>query len=104
MNLNELNTASVTGAWRLEDEGDGIFRLVFDLPGEKVNKLTSAVLEDLDRILDAIAREPAVKALVVCGGKEASGTFIAGADIHEIRSVTNAADAAEKARRGQQIL
>ncbi len=104
MNLNELNTASVTGAWRLEDEGDGIFRLVFDLPGDKVNKLTSAVLEDLDRILDAIAREPEVKALVVCGGKEASGTFIAGADIHEIRSVTNAADATEKARRGQQIL
>ena len=29
------------GAWKLEDEGDGIARLVFDLPGEKVNKLTS---------------------------------------------------------------
>ena len=104
MNLTELNTIAGTGAFRIEDEGDGIARLVFDLPDEKVNKLTAAVLEDLERILDAVAKDSTIKALIVCGGKEASGTFIAGADINEIRSVTSAADASEKARRGQQIL
>ncbi len=104
MNLTELNTISRTGAFRIEDEGDGIARLVFDLPEEKVNKLTAAVLEDLERILEAIARDSTIKAVIIWGGKEASGTFIAGADLGEIRSVTSAADGSEKARRGQQIL
>ncbi|MBI4605521.1 MAG: enoyl-CoA hydratase/isomerase family protein [Planctomycetes bacterium] len=104
MDLSELNALASTGAWRLEDDGDGILRLVFDLPGEKVNKLTAAALEDLDRVLERLGREAALKALIVWGGKETSGTFIAGADIGEIRAVTNASEATEKARRGQAVL
>ena len=30
---------------------DGIARLVFDLPGEKVNKFTVAVLDELDGLI-----------------------------------------------------
>ena len=100
----DITSFSKTGAWKLEEEREGIFVLEFDLPGEKVNKLTAEVLEDLERVLSKLAGESAVKALIVSGGKEASGTFIAGADIHEIRAVSDASEATEKARRGQQIL
>ena len=41
-----------TGAWKLEPAEEGIAFLVFDLPGEKVNKLSGAVIDDLDRVLD----------------------------------------------------
>jgi enoyl-CoA hydratase/carnithine racemase len=43
-----------------------------------------------------------VKALIVWSGRSRPA-FIAGADIHEIRAVPNAADATEKSRRGQRI-
>ncbi|HVR75788.1 MAG TPA: 3-hydroxyacyl-CoA dehydrogenase NAD-binding domain-containing protein [Planctomycetota bacterium] len=104
MSAMDIAAQTTTGAWKLADEGDGIFRLMLDLPGEKVNKLTAAVLEDLDRILAGVEREPAVKALIIWGGKESSGTFIAGADIHEIRSVATPQEAVEKSRRGQAVL
>jgi 3-hydroxyacyl-CoA dehydrogenase/enoyl-CoA hydratase/3-hydroxybutyryl-CoA epimerase len=100
----DIGGLTASGAWRLEDEGEGIGFLTLDLPGEKVNKLTSAVLEDLDRILEALTHDPWLKALIVWGGKPDSGTFIAGADIHEIRAVADPEEAAGKARRGQRIL
>lgn len=100
----DLRSQTTTGAWRLEDAGDGIAFLVFDVPGEKVNKLSKAVLEDLDRALSLLAGDGAPKALILVGGKGASGTFIAGADINEIRAIDNADEARAKARQGQQIL
>ena len=93
-----------TGAWKLEPAEEGIAFLVFDLPGEKVNKLSGAVIDDLDRVLDEVAGTESVRALVVCGGKEESGTFIAGADIAEIREVTDEQEARAQARRGQSVL
>jgi 3-hydroxyacyl-CoA dehydrogenase/enoyl-CoA hydratase/3-hydroxybutyryl-CoA epimerase len=100
----DIRNLSTTGAWRLEDDGEGIGFLVFDLPGEKVNKLTLSVVEDLERILDTLAKDPELRALVVWNGKFDSGTFIAGADIREIRAVTSAAEATRLARRGQLAL
>jgi len=96
--------SSTGGAWRLEPPEDGIAVLVFDLPGEKVNKLSKAVLDDLGRVLDEIASDGRIRALVLIGGKEDSGTFIAGADIGEIRAIGNVAEATELARRGQAVL
>jgi len=93
-----------TGAWKLEPAEEGIAFLVFDLPGEKVNKLSGAVIDDLDRVLDEVAGAEGIRALVVCGGKEESGTFIAGADIVEIREVADEQEACAQARRGQAVL
>ena len=102
----DIASMNESGAWRLEaaEDAEGIAFLVFDLPGEKVNKLTSRVLEDLDRILDALARDSSLKALVVVGGKPESGTFIAGADIGEIRSIDEPEEARQKASKGQAVL
>ncbi|HLU49211.1 MAG TPA: enoyl-CoA hydratase-related protein, partial [Planctomycetota bacterium] len=91
-------------AWRLEDAGDGIKLLVFDAPGEKVNILSETVLRELERVLDSLASDSTLRALIVIGGKEDSGTFIAGANVHEIRKVASAAEATEKARLGQAVL
>ena len=105
MSGTATNTAETTRyAFRLEQLEDGVTLLYFDLPDEKVNKLTTEVLLELEQILIRVAKDDSVKALVFMGGKESSGTFIAGADINEIKDVTLAADATEKARQAQGIL
>jgi len=96
--------SSNTAAWTVEPAEDGIAFLVFDLPGHKVNKLSEAVIEELDRVLDEVASDKSIRGLVVIGGKEGSGTFIAGADISEIRAVTDRQEATGQARRGQAVL
>ena len=60
---------------------DGIHKLVFDLPGEKVNKLSVKTLESLEEMIDSLAKKKDVSALIVMSGK--SDVFIAGADIKE---------------------
>jgi 3-hydroxyacyl-CoA dehydrogenase/enoyl-CoA hydratase/3-hydroxybutyryl-CoA epimerase len=99
------NTAETTRhAFRLEQLEDGVTILYFDLPDEKVNKLTTEVLLELEQVLIRVSKDSSVKALVFMGGKESTGTFIAGADINEIKDVTVAAEATEKARQAQGIL
>ena len=68
-------------AFSYEINRDGIAVLTFDLPGEKVNKLTTPVMQELDALLDDLASKKEIKALVFRSGKE--GSFIVGADIAE---------------------
>lgn len=65
--------------FHLSIDAKGIATLLFDYPGEKVNKLSVQALEELDRIISELGQNPKVKALVVRSGKE--GVFIAGADV-----------------------
>lgn len=81
---------------------NGIAVLTFDLPGEKVNKLTTAVMNELDRLLDEIAANREIRALVIRSGKP--DIFIAGADIAEIRDITDAKTGEELSRKGQSVL
>ncbi len=80
---------------------DGIAIVTFDLPGEKVNKLTRAVMEEFDRLIAELEGKNWIKALVFRSGKERN--FIVGADIAEIRDVTEAATGESFARKGQAI-
>jgi len=70
----------MTKAFTLKKNDDGIYRLVFDLPGEKVNKFSLPVLEELEAIIDELAKDKSAKALLITSGKE--DIFIAGADLH----------------------
>ncbi|MBA3708023.1 MAG: enoyl-CoA hydratase/isomerase family protein [Planctomycetes bacterium] len=88
-------------AFRFTVDGDGIARIVFDLPNEKVNKFSALVMTELGEILDALARRSDVKAAVFTSAK--SDVFIAGADIKELQAITIRADAFAKARVGQQL-
>ncbi len=66
-------------AFRLSISPEGIATVIFDLPGEKINKLTLAVLEELDQLLNELSKKTNVKALVFASGKE--DNFIVGADL-----------------------
>ena len=74
----------------------------FNLEGEKVNKLTANVLNELNDLLDRLASEKNIQALGIKSTKK--GTFIAGADIGEIAQITDPKDGQEKAEKGQLIL
>lgn len=89
-------------SFHLDIRTDGIAVLTFDLPGEKVNKLTTAVMNEFDRLLDEIAANHTIKALVIRSGKP--GIFIAGADIAEIRDITDANKGEALSRKGQSVL
>ena len=94
--------AEAPGAFRLAVEADGLAVLTFDLPGEKVNKYSSHVLLELERVLDGLAKRNDVKALLLVSGKP--DIFIAGADVKEIADVTDPATIANGVRRGHEIL
>ena len=89
-------------AFDLDIHGDGIAVLTFDLPGEKVNKLTTSVMDELGSLLDTLASGDQIKALVITSGK--ADTFIAGADIAEIRDITDPVRGEALSRKGQAIV
>jgi 3-hydroxyacyl-CoA dehydrogenase/enoyl-CoA hydratase/3-hydroxybutyryl-CoA epimerase len=74
--------------------------VVFDLPGEKVNKLTAPVLDHLRAVLDEALRRN-VRGLVFVSDKP--DMFVAGADVRDIAGVTDPRDGAEKAAYGQAV-
>ena len=75
----------MSNAFQLTVGNNGIARLVIDLPGEKVNKLSLPIVEELEKIVDGLASNKDIKALVISSGKEDS--FIAGADMKSFESV-----------------
>jgi 3-hydroxyacyl-CoA dehydrogenase/enoyl-CoA hydratase/3-hydroxybutyryl-CoA epimerase len=80
----------------------GIADLTFDLDGQKVNKLTTAVMTELERLLDDLKQRTNVQALTIRSAKP--GIFIAGADIGEIAAIADAAEGTAKASLGQRVL
>jgi len=70
----------MNSAFQYTIDSKNIARLVFNLPGEKVNKFSLPILEELEKILDELSQNKEVKALVITSGKE--DNFIAGADLH----------------------
>ena len=90
---------SAASAFSIEREGE-LAILWFDLPGEKVNKLSSATLRELASMLDRIAESDAKK-LVIASRKR--GIFIAGADIQEFTTVSGVEGAKAYVTLGQQV-
>ncbi len=91
-----------SSAFSLTKDKNGVATLVFDLPGEKVNKLSAPVLLELEAVLDGLAKQTDIKLLVIESAKP--GIFIAGADIEEIKDLREIADAEAKVKRGQDVL
>lgn len=90
---------ATAAAFSIERDGD-LAILWFDLPGEKVNKLSSAVLRELAAVLDTVAASDAKK-LIIASRKR--GIFIAGADITELKTVSGVEDAKAYVTLGQQV-
>ena len=86
-------------AFSIEREGD-LAIVWFDLPGEKVNKLSTPVLHELSGVLDQVAAGDA-KAVIIASRKK--GIFIAGADVMEFTKVMGAEQAKGYVLLGQQV-
>jgi len=81
---------------------NGIAVLTFDLPGEPVNKLNSAVKAELESLLGRLRDDPAARAVVLISGKP--DTFIAGADIEEFTAIANQTEAERLSFEGQETV
>jgi 3-hydroxyacyl-CoA dehydrogenase/enoyl-CoA hydratase/3-hydroxybutyryl-CoA epimerase len=68
--------------FKWDQDQDGIVTLVWDTPDKQVNVLSMAAIAELTQVAEAIAKEPAIKGLVLTSGKP--GGFSAGADLDEM--------------------
>ncbi|MBF0197465.1 MAG: enoyl-CoA hydratase/isomerase family protein [Planctomycetes bacterium] len=91
----------MSNAWSLIKEEGGIIKCIFDLPGEKVNKFSFAVMQEFAEILEELKTAKTTDTLIIMSAKE--GIFIAGADINEISQIKDKEDAYEKSKLGQKI-
>ena len=89
-------------AFHLTIDDHGLGKLIFDLPNEKVNKLTENVMWELDQFLNELRKNPRIRALILQSGKP--DVFIAGADIGEIVTISDSEDGEKKALMGQAVL
>lgn len=80
---------------------DSIAILIIDLVGEKVNKLSTAIMEELNDVISVLSKNQEVKGLVITSGKK--DIFIAGADISEIENITDPFKGRDLALRGQEL-
>jgi 3-hydroxyacyl-CoA dehydrogenase/enoyl-CoA hydratase/3-hydroxybutyryl-CoA epimerase len=78
-----------------------LIRVIFDLPGEKVNKLSTAVMGELDGIITEISNDSDCEVVSFESAKK--NIFIAGADIEELRDIETLAIAREKGKAGQDL-
>lgn len=92
----------MTSALTLTVDKNGIANLVFDLPGEKVNKLSRPVLIDLEKAINVIAGNKGIRLLIITSEKK--DVFIAGADINEIKDIRNKKTAFDVVAQGQNII
>ncbi|MBL0405727.1 enoyl-CoA hydratase/isomerase family protein [Microvirga aerilata] len=64
--------------FRLELDADGIALATWDMPGRSMNVITPEVMGELERIIETVAGDEAIKGCVITSGKEA---FSGGADL-----------------------
>ena len=62
----------------VETDADGIALVTWDMPDKSMNVFTEEVMDELDKIIDHVAGDEAVKGAVITSGKE---TFSGGADL-----------------------
>lgn len=81
---------------------NGVAIVTFDLPHESVNKISKAVGWELEDLLQRLANDEPVKAIVLRSGKPDS--FIAGADIEEFVQLRSVEEAVRLSKDGQLLM
>jgi 3-hydroxyacyl-CoA dehydrogenase/enoyl-CoA hydratase/3-hydroxybutyryl-CoA epimerase len=82
------------------DSETGVAVLTLDTPG-KLNVLSPAVFEELNERFEELSRDSSVKALVIESAKK--GSFVAGADITHLATITDAVAGAEMSAQAQGV-
>ena len=101
--MKNMDVVADVAAIKLQTDPSGIAWVIFDGAG-KLNILTTAVMKRLDDLLGEIEQGISagrIKAVIFRSGKE--GSFIAGADIDEIASITDPKEGEAKALMGQSV-
>jgi len=83
-----------------EVRDNGVAILTVNRP-KVLNALNQATLDEIDRALDEVTANEAIKVLIVTGAGDKS--FVAGADINEFQLLQNAYQAEEMGRKGQRL-
>ncbi|MEI7703965.1 MAG: fatty acid oxidation complex subunit alpha FadJ [Deltaproteobacteria bacterium] len=78
---------------------DGVATVWVDVPGEPVNTLSRETGAEFGEVLEALDKDPAVRAVVLASGKKDG--FVAGASIDMLREVKSAEEAAQLSRDAQ---
>jgi 3-hydroxyacyl-CoA dehydrogenase / enoyl-CoA hydratase / 3-hydroxybutyryl-CoA epimerase len=81
---------------------DGVATIRYDQPDSPVNTLNTRVGPVFEQIFARIEQDPTIIGAVLVSGK--ADTWIAGADIEELRRVTTAAEGEALSRGGQELL
>ncbi len=81
---------------------DNVATLSLDLEGKKANVLCTELVEELLRTMKKLRSTQEISGLLIKSAKP--NTFIAGADVHEIFSISDPTLAQEKARLGQSLM
>ena len=79
--------------WHAELDAEGLLRVRIDRRDKSANALSKTMLEELERLVAEIKRNPAVRGVMFLSGKQ--GNFIVGADVTEMKSMSGGAEAAE---------
>jgi 3-hydroxyacyl-CoA dehydrogenase / enoyl-CoA hydratase / 3-hydroxybutyryl-CoA epimerase len=86
--------------WNLQRNEAGIATLTLDVPDAGANTLSTAVLEELETMLNELEQD-LPKGLLLQSGK--AGSFVAGADINEFPKLTDRAAAVALIQRGHAV-
>ena len=70
--------------FRFETDADGIALATWDMPGRSMNVISMEVMDELEKIVDAVVADPAIKGCVIASGKD---NFSAGADLTMLQSL-----------------
>jgi 3-hydroxyacyl-CoA dehydrogenase / enoyl-CoA hydratase / 3-hydroxybutyryl-CoA epimerase len=69
-------------------DGDGVLLATIDVPGRSMNVFSAALMDSVERLLDLVAANADVRAVILTSGKAA---FLAGADLDMVRMFTQRA-------------
>jgi len=81
---------------------DGVLVITLDVPGEKVNTLGRAMMEEFDALITDIEARPEVRGVVLRSGKP--DNFVAGADIKEFTLIRSALEGETLSRTAQGLI
>lgn len=87
--------------WQLAKCDDGILEVKIDVPGKSANAFSQPVIAELGQVLDEIERDTSLRGVLFSSGKK--GTFIVGADIDEMKTITGPEQARQFVDRGQKM-
>ncbi len=100
MTVVEAAPVAAANAFRIERAGD-LAIVWFDLPGEKVNKFSAAVMQEFAGVVDELAQANDIRKVIIASAKP--GIFIAGADVSEFSKATSPELAKRYVRLGQDV-